>query len=312
MPLPMALDHINLYLLDDGDGWFLIDTGMNLPDTKEIWEIIFAEHMIDKPVKGLIVTHMHPDHIGLAGWICERWRVPLYMSAGEYFAARTYTSVAPDQSGLSRTTAQFYRRAGQTEAYLAFLAERMGSFSKMVSPMPTGFRRLISGANLSIGDRQWRVVSGGGHSIEHVCLYCEEDELLLAGDQIIAKITSNVSVMATEPEANPLQEWYDSQFALKLLSSVSLVLPAHNRPFIGLHARVDELIEHHEEHLLALLDACKIAKTAVDLLPVLFKREIQFIEMSMALGECIAHLHMLMKRGLMNRSLKDGVYLYQS
>lgn len=311
MPLPMSLDHINLYMLDDGDGWFIVDTGMNLPDTQAIWETIFSQYCSYKPVKGVIVTHLHPDHIGLAGWLCQYWNAPLYMSANEYFSARALVAMLQASELSVDHMATFYRYAGQPQIFIDSLKKRMQGFAKMVSPLPNSYRRLKPNGVLSIGGRKWRIITGGGHSIEHACLYCESDKLLIAGDQILPRISPNVSVVAVEPEGNPLQDWLNTQQALLTLDESTLVLPAHNEPFIGLKVRAKALLDHHEQQMDLLLDACDTAKTATQLLDVLFQREIAPSEISMAVGECIAHLHLLVERGKLSRQDNNGIYYYQ-
>ncbi len=309
MPLPLALDHINLYLIDSGDGWLVIDTGMQLGDTKTYWEEIFAGDALEgKPIKGVLVTHMHPDHVGLAGWLCEKWRVPLYMSRGEYFFSR---ALSAPSTGMSWTSREYYKRIGQGEEFISLMEKQMGGFSSIVSKIPGSYHRLIDGQVMHLGKDDWKVVIGRGHSSEHVCLYCEKRKLLISGDQVIARITSNVSVMAIEPEANPMQEWLDSHDKFLSLCEDALVLPAHNLPFYGLHVRLKELIAHHEDHLMAIEEACVEAKTATQLLPVLFKRDIDMQQMAMALGECVAHLNYLLAYKRIERTLDDGgVYRY--
>tara|TARA_R110000772_G_scaffold117507_4_gene223069 strand:+ start:30511 stop:31611 length:1101 start_codon:yes stop_codon:yes gene_type:complete len=312
MLLPMALDHINLYVLEDDAGWWVIDTGINLGDTRERWELLLAGPMADKPVVGVICTHMHPDHIGQAGWLCEHLRVPLYMSFREYYAARTFTSIGG--GSLSWTTEEYYRRAGVERDYLQQMATRFKGFGSVVEPLPTAYRCLAEGQVLNIGGRAWRVMTGAGHSPEHVSLYCAEDKLMLSGDQIIPRITSNVSVMPLEPEANPLAEWFDALRRFRAdLDPDTLVMPAHNAPFYGVHARLDYLIAHHEGHLEAIEKACIEPKKAIELFSIMFAREVAMDQLSLALGEAIAHLHYLCAEGRMQRELDDeGVYRFRS
>lgn len=309
-PLPLALNHINIYLLDDGDGWVLIDTGMNTPQTHTLWEEIIASSLDGKPIKTVIVTHMHPDHVGMAGWLTERFRAPLWMSQAEYYQARTFSTMP---KGLAWSTLQFVRQNGLGDDYIEYLSQQMPRFSEAVSPMPAAFRRLADGQVLEIGGNRWRVITGSGHSPEHVCLYNEERRLLISGDQVIARISSNVSVMAVEPDANPLPLWIDSLNNLFQLPADTLVMPSHHLPFVGLHERLRELIDHHDDHLNALIDACVEPKTALELLPVLFRRPIDFQVMGMAIGEALAHLHCLTSRSRIERIAgADGIYRYRS
>lgn len=312
MPLPMALDHINLYALEDEAGWWILDTGMGLPQTREAWETLFDGPMGGRPVAGVIVTHMHPDHLGQAGWLCDKWRVPLYMSFGEYYNGRSFTKMTVDD--LNWTTERYFVRAGLGEDFVAQMRERFRGFGAIVEPVPGAFQRLSEGDTLHIGGREWRVMIGRGHSPEHVCLYNERDDILFSGDQIIPRITSNISVMPSEPEANPLEEWFDSleRFRRDLPAS-TLVLPSHNTPFKGVHQRLEYLIDHHRDHLEALEEACLEPQRALDMLPVLFAREIDATQMNMAVGEAIAHLNYLVFGGRMERTIDgQGAYRYRT
>lgn len=311
MGLPMALDHINLYLLEDHDGWWIIDTGLKGESTRRHWEQLFATALGGKPVKALLCTHCHPDHIGQAGWLSERWRAPLWMSYGEYYTARVYSSASVD--GPLWEGVDFYRAAGAPEAFLERVAQRRSGFSGLVEPLPRSFHRVADGEVLEIGGHRWEAVMGHGHSPEHLCLLDRARGLLLSGDQVIPIITSNVSVMAVEPEADPMAAWLASHRRFLELPDDLLVLPAHNTPFIGLHARLRALIAHHEDHLRALEEACATPRTAMELLPVIFRRHLEGDHLSMALGECIAHLHLLRSRGRLRRERgADGLYRYRS
>lgn len=307
MPLPMALNHINLYLIDEGDSWSLIDTGMCTDATKEIWIKHFSTSFKNKPIKQIFVTHMHPDHVGLAGWLSDKFKCPIFMTQAEYFATRAYCAKLEMDWQVER----YIRAAGLGDDYVDYMRDRIG-FSSYVSPMPSSFEQLKNGASIRIGGKDWQVIVGGGHTFAHAAFYQEGEKWLLAGDQILPKISPNVSVMATEPAASPLHDWYDSLHALKRLSSDTLIFPAHNKPFTGLHQRADELIEHHEQQLRLLMHECQSPKRPVDLLLALFGREIKFGEMGLAIGECKAHLRMLLDRGLMTFEIIEGVEYYQS
>jgi len=308
MPLPLALNHINLYLLRDTDGWYVLDTGMRSDDIQTYWQQIFAKDLDGLPVKGVIVTHMHPDHVGQAGWICDKFRVPLYMTRAEFYSARVMVGVA---EGLSWSSEAFMRKYGASEKRIEAARSSKFRMAQMVEPLPMAYNRLQVGDVMTIAGRHWRVIIGEGHSPEHACFYCAELNVLLSGDQVIARITSNVSVMPMEPEANPLADWIRTLKQFYELPEDALVLPSHNLPFYGLHKRVEELIQHHEDHMVALELACKTPSALPELLPIIFKRELDDSQIGMAQGECIAHLHLLMERGLLERELcDDGLYRY--
>ena len=315
MPMGGSLNHINLYLLEDEDGWWVVDTGLPIPEIGDLWRDIFAADLGGKPVKAVMCTHMHPDHVGQAGTITDHFRCPLFMTRAEYYQARAFGSGGPShhQSWIGR---QFYVRAGMPEDYLEQLRrqwEHRASAGMSMPEMPSGYRRLQHGQVLSVGGRDWHVVVGSGHSPEHACLYCPSLKVLLSGDQILPIITSNVSVHPNEPEANPLKEWMESHDRFLELPGDLFVLPAHNLPFYGIRERLRALISHHEDRMLAIEEHCVEPALAKDLLPVLFARELDPRQMMMALGEAIAHLHLLMHRNRIERTLhEDGHYRFRS
>lgn len=297
MPLPFSLDHINLWLLDDGDGWAVVDTGLNAPACKDIWRGLFDGFMTRRRVTRVIVTHYHPDHLGLAGWLTHKWGVPLEIARAEFLLARVLTldvAERPPEGAVA-----FYARAGwPAEAIERFKEQNWGRFAMAVSRLPLGYNRLADGDVLTIGGRSWRVVTGSGHSPEHACLLCEEAGLLISGDQVLPRITSNVSVYPTEPRGDPLGDWFASLRKLETLDAGLRVLPAHNEPFEGLHVRTEQLRADHERKLDAL--EARLAErplTAFDAFETLFGRPIKADEIMMATGEALAHLHWLERAG---------------
>jgi glyoxylase-like metal-dependent hydrolase (beta-lactamase superfamily II) len=301
MPLPFSLDHINLWLLEDGDGWAIVDTGLRGRHVKQSWEQIFAADLGGRPVTRIFVTHYHPDHIGQAGWLTQRWQAPLCMSRTDFLFAKMLSLDVRDEPPAEAV--EFYRRCGYDETQLAaYKARGYGGFAKGVTTLPIQYERLQDGDVLAIGGREWRVMVGRGHAPEHVCLFSPEIDVLISGDQVLPRISSNVSVMPTEPEANPLEDWLTSLRAFRAaLPEDVLVLPAHNEPFRGAHRRLDRLVEGHENRLDDLLDRCDEPRRAVDVFSVLYKRRIDLSEIGLATGEALAHLHCLAGRGLLVR-----------
>jgi glyoxylase-like metal-dependent hydrolase (beta-lactamase superfamily II) len=310
MPMPMTLDHINVYLLCGTDGWTLIDTGLNTEVTRERWERIAATHLRGLPIARLVCTHMHYDHAGLAAWLCERFDIPLYMTHGEYFMMRALAEPMPDP--LPQAQVEFYQRSGMPQGRV----ERMWNAMRrdpFLPPQPQSFIRLRGGDEVELGGRVWRVVIGEGHSPEHACLYCEQDEILIAGDQLLPRISSNVLVTGIEPEANPLKLWLESLTRLERLAPGTLMLPSHERVFRGLHARTQELRDHHEHQFLLLRahltdnGSC----TAFEAMQCLFPRLRGPVDDMLALGESIAHLSWLRYEGMLQRvSGEDGVHRF--
>ncbi|MEM8615390.1 MAG: MBL fold metallo-hydrolase [Pseudomonadota bacterium] len=296
MPLPFSLQWINLWLIDDGArGWTIVDTGMPLDETKAAWRKIFDEKLGGRPVWRIIVTHMHPDHIGNAGWLSRKFPgAELWISRLEYITCRMLVADTGRQAPEAGT--RFYHRAGWTEAQIENYRQRFGGFGRGVSRLPDAYHRLSDEDCFEMAGETWRVVMGNGHSPEHACLFCEALDVVISGDQLLPRISSNVSVFPTEPQANPLQDWLNSCAKLKaILPEEVLVLPAHNEPFLGAHKRLDALIRGHEVGLKRLTQRLAAApRRVVDVFPALFGRKIGDDVLSMATGEALAHLNYLM------------------
>lgn len=304
MPMPMVLDHINVYLLRESDGWTLVDTGLNTARTRNLWEHIVATQLDGLPLKRLVCTHCHYDHAGVAAWLCERFGIPLLMTYGEYFMLRSLMGPPPDP--LPPNQLSFYQRAGMDEAHTGrmFAELRQDPF---MPPVPPSYQRLRAGDTLTIGARSWQVVVGEGHSPEHACLYNATDRILIAGDQLLPRISSNVQVSPIEPEANPLKLWLASLDRLDRLAPATLVLPSHQSVFRGLRARVQELRDHHQQQF-ALLQAelgRRGPATAFELMQVQFPKVHHAMDQLLGLGETIAHLSWLRHEGLVYRVLDD-------
>jgi glyoxylase-like metal-dependent hydrolase (beta-lactamase superfamily II) len=297
IPLPFRLNHINVYLIDDGKGWAVLDTGLGNDATRAIWNALTEGPLAGRPLTRLIVTHFHPDHIGLAGWLCERFELPLLTSQTSYLSCANI-SLSPGALD-AKPYRDFYLRHGLDAATTQRVATQGHGYLRMVSGLPPTFRRLVAGETLKIGGRSFEVLTGNGHAPEQVMLYCAADHVFLAADQVLAKITPNISVWAVDPEGDPLGLYLRSLQELRQqIPSDALVLPGHQLPFYGLHTRSAELIAHHEVRCAAIAGACRTApRSAAELVPVLFSRELDPHQMSFAFSEVQAHVNYMLRRG---------------
>lgn len=297
MPLPFVLDHINVWALADGPGWTLVDTGVRSKDITAAWEAALAGPLEGRAPSRVIATHMHPDHIGLAGWLTRQFDVRLWITRLEYLTCRALvadTGKPAPEDGVS-----FYRAAGWSQSQLNAYRANFGRFGHAVHHLPDSYRRIVDGERILIGQIEWRVVTGSGHSPEHACLWAEREGLFISGDQVLPRISSNVSVWPTEPDADPLSDWLAS--IAKLKASVPadvLVLPSHGLPFRGLHDRLDALQRGHERALERLTKLLSEPRRAVDTFGALFARAIGDDLVGMATGEAMAHLNCLKARGV--------------
>lgn len=318
MGLPFALNHINLWLLEDvvetehgpRHGWTVVDCGINSDATRDAWEVLFGDqdhHLRGLPIVRVIVTHCHPDHVGLADWLCSRWNAPLWMTAGEYAFARMMAASLAGADG----SAMFphFRKHGLTDpAMQEQIQERKSYYTRLVPTVPAAYHRLQEGQAIRIRQREWNIISGYGHSPEHAALHCPELNLLISGDMLLPRISTNVSVFAIEPEANPVQQYLDSLEKYLPLPADVLILPSHGKPFRGLHTRITQLQQHHAERLAEVVAACATPQSACDIVPLMFRRPLDAHQLTFALGEALAHLHKLWFDGVLKRELgADGV-----
>lgn len=299
MPLPLSLSHINLWAVRDTQGWAIFDSGMHTEATLQAWRTLTgAEGPLGAAgISRILATHMHPDHIGMAGWLTREHACELWMTLGEYMTCRML--VAEEGHAAPIEHVDFYRRAGWDAAAMENFRNRYGGYGKMIHPLPQHYRRLRDGQTLRIGEHEWQVITGSGHSPEHACFYCPELKLLISGDQVLPRISSNVSVPATEPRADPLHDWLQSLEKLRQqVPDDVLVLPAHDDPFQRLHGRLDHLDRSHRRALdrLEVLLA-EGPQRVVDVFPVLFARKIDDDILFLATGEALANLNWLVERG---------------
>lgn len=312
IPMPGSLGHINSWLLDDADdGVAVVDTGLMMTPCSDAWKALFGGALAERRISRVLCTHLHPDHIGLAGWLVKRFDVPLYMTRGEWLTARFMIADVRDEPPPEIGAMQ--RGAGwEDEAIERSRAGGWSRMGRMVFRLPYGYRRLVDGQTLDFGRHRWRVVVGSGHSPEHACLLNETDGVLVSGDQVLPRISSNVSMSSSEPDADPLGEWLASIDRLLTLPDDLLVCPAHGEPFRGLHVRLTALRDEHHGRLDALVDALAEPRRAVDCFPLLFRRTIGPDHIGLATGETLAHLRHLEVEGRVRRETRDGVWWWHA
>lgn len=337
MPLPFALNHINLWLLRDQlhgrdgwtEGWTIVDCGITSEATQTLWEQIFEHELDGLPVLRVIVTHFHPDHLGLAWWLTQggqqaRWQVDLWMSQTEYLMGHLLSSGGGHSKPGSpantndepiNTTPSFYTQQGIVDPnVIAQLRERKTYYPRLVPQVPSAYVRIRRDQIIRIGERDWQVIGGEGHCPEHCALLCPDLQVMISGDMVLPKISTNVSVQEIEPTGNPLKQFLDSLQSYLALDDELLILPSHGKPFYGLHARIAQLQAHHQARLQEVLEACAIrASSAMDMLTVMFKRPLDLHQLTFALGESLAHLNYLWLEGKLSRQQNDqGVYLFSA
>jgi glyoxylase-like metal-dependent hydrolase (beta-lactamase superfamily II) len=315
MPLPFSLDHINLWALSDGPDWTVVDTGIRSADVRNAWLALLAPEgpLAGRPISRVIATHMHPDHVGMAGWLARRFECALWMTRDEYLSCRVMLADTGREAPVDGV--RFYRRAGWSDSEVDEYRTRFGDFGKMIHPLPDSFVRLTDGQMLRIGGQEWEVIVGTGHSPEHACLYSRELDLLISGDQILPRISSNTSVYPTEPCANPLQGWLDSIDRLtKRVPESALVLPAHNEPFRGLHVRLEQLRASTVRGTDRVRQQLAQPMRVIDLVRALYRSSViaQQMQLNLATGETLAHLNYLDQLGeIVSVEDEDGAMRYR-
>ncbi|VFR85012.1 SoxH protein, homolog [plant metagenome] len=319
MPLPFVLDHVNVWLIRDEyegrQGWAIVDCGIAREEIRALWEDVFTHCLHGLPVLRVIVTHMHPDHVGLAQWLCAKWKVPLFMSMTDYVLARLWSQEGPQGEGTGGDTAvaHFGRHGLVDPEAQAQIRERSGYYRGLVPGMPSTFHRLVHGDWLRIGRHDWRLIVGYGHAPEHISLYSPALQTLISGDMVLPRISTNVSVFDSEPDADPLRLYLSSLAGYDDVPEDTLVLPSHGRPFKGLHERIAQQRHHHAERLQEVMEACDVQPcSAADIVPVLFKRKLDLHQLTFAMGEALAHLQALFHEGrLVRETGSDGIVRYR-
>jgi glyoxylase-like metal-dependent hydrolase (beta-lactamase superfamily II) len=305
MPLPFQLDHINLWLLEDGGEWTVVDTGIGNAETRSLWEKILK----GKKVRRVVLTHYHPDHAGNAAWLCQRYGAQLWTTQGEYLTAH---AVRTSSAGYTADAVlAVFGKNGLDEARAARMRAPRNRYAELVPEFPLSYRRIIEGDETAVGGQRWRAIVGHGHAPEHLSLHSSSLNTVIAGDMLLSTISTNVSVWSIDPEGDPLRLFLDSIARYRDLPEDVLVLPSHGKPFRGAHERVKQLEEHHRDRLAELLQALQNPRSAAELLGVLFRRPLDAHQTFFAMGEAIAHLHYLFYAGRATRALgNDGIMRY--
>ncbi|MDO8878940.1 MAG: MBL fold metallo-hydrolase [Pseudolabrys sp.] len=296
LALPFALNHVNIYLIDDGEGWAVLDTGLGDQETQDVWKTLLADH-IDRPLTRLIVTHFHPDHIGMAGWLAAQFDLPVHMSETEYLLSR---NIHLDPGALdAEHYRRFYLRHGLDAETTQRVVTQGHAYLRFVTGLPPTFERLVDGDRLTLGGRDFQVITGGGHSPEQVVLYCAAERIFFSADQVLSKISPNVSVTATIPNGNPLNDYLRSLAALgEIIPADALVLPGHGLPFHNAPSRIKELTAHHQARCDQILAACVTEPRSVaELVPLLFHRPLDPQQTSFAFSEILAHVNLMLRKG---------------
>ncbi len=300
VPIPFALDHINLWLLRDGDGWTIIDTGFFSEEVTVIWERLLQEFCAGAPIKKIVVTHFHPDHVGMASWLASRTGAELWMSEREFLTIHRVCRPYTEKEIAVR--AIFFERFGLDEKQLASVINSRSSDVKGLPEPPASYHRMIDGQTLSINGENWNLLGFAGHSPEHICLHNVERNVLISGDQVLPSISPNISVAFYEPEANPLAEYLKSLSSLSGLDEETLVLPSHGAVFKRLHLRIDQLQVGHKRHLEMLLEFCDQPRNGKEALEKMFGSRLSAFNLSLGVGEAQAHLNYLVASGELQQS----------
>ncbi len=307
VPLPFVLNHVNCWLLDDEthDGAMtLIDTGADKPETRALWDEVLNSLPSGKKVVRLIGTHGHPDHIGLAGWIVDKLGVPLHMTLAEWLAPQVWREEGANP--MRPATRAFFLSHGLSEEVVTTMDKAREQAPFRNYPLPANFLRMRDGDSITFGGRQWEVLVNGGHADEHASFYCKKDGILIAGDQILSRISPVVGVFPSQPLSDPLTDYLASLVRLRKLPDDTIVLPSHGLPFRGLHTRIDQLALHHKARLQTLWELMEAPTRGIALAHGLFPKAMAAKGQTvMAMAETLAHAHYLVSTQRAKRLVAD-------
>ena len=309
LPLPFALDHVNVWLLEGETSWTIIDSGLGSKDCLTIWESLLSGFLKSKPVDKLILTHYHPDHVGLSGDLVERTGASVYMSRTEWLTANMLFH--DGGSELNSAMLRLFHQHGLPDSLNQQMLKTKNIFASRCSSLPASYRRIQHGDMLNICGSKWQCRLGQGHSPEHIALYNKHRKILIAGDHILPKITPNIPMPVQEVSANPIDDYIKSLKTYTDIEDDVLVLPSHRLPFKGVGIRIEQLILHHHQRLATLYEACVTPVTVYDILPVLFRRELDINQMKFAMLEALSHMRYLQCEGKLEQSHANGIYCYQ-
>ncbi|HRD74552.1 MAG TPA: MBL fold metallo-hydrolase [Hyphomicrobiaceae bacterium] len=309
-PLPFRLNHINVWLLREDDGWTLIDTATTTREALDLWEALLSGPLSGAPVRRLIATHGHTDHVGLAGWLVDRvGGVPFVATLAEWHSPQV--RIIDAKQPMRPDTMRFLESHGCDQPTVAAYAQDRAKTHALLGPLPASFLRITDGETIRFGGRAWRVMVCGGHASEHASFYCEEERILIAGDQVLSKISPMIGVFPQEPWSDPLTEYLASLDRFRVLPEDTLVLPSHGMPFRGLHVRVDQLADHHEARLDTLVGLMGRPEVAMTLARGLFPKAVDEGQGRHALAETLAHIHRLVTTGRARRNESGGKLLFE-
>jgi glyoxylase-like metal-dependent hydrolase (beta-lactamase superfamily II) len=310
MPLPIDLNHINLWLIEDGQGFTLIDTGLPVSSCTDVWEAIEPTLLRRRPLHRILLTHYHPDHMGCAAWLQDRHQVPVRMAERAIPSAQFMVD-GPDSERRERMI-RYFLAHGMAEAREYFAGLDNFNTTSPIRRMPRVDRVLLDAERVPIGPREFEVIETDGHALGHQSFYCRDAALLISGDQILPTISPNISLSASDWGLDPLGDYLASLDRLQQLPADTLVLPSHGKPFYGLHERIADLRAHHHEHLAQLHAALSTPQSAFDLMPTLFGRKLKGFNILLGLHECVAHLeHLVRRREALRETMADGSHCYR-